>query len=99
MLAIRGIGGPAADGYADAAIDLSARRQQPLQHWRMHAETGAPTLKPPPAPLGDRHLPARTQEGVARKQAAKGTADDDRAPHGRFLVMEGETFESDHAVA
>jgi hypothetical protein len=91
---IGGKGRAAADGDADAAVDLRAGRQQPLQHRRMHAEPGASTLEPSSAPLGDRHVPAGTHKNIAREEAAKGTADDDRAPHVVSRVMEGETFDA-----
>ena len=84
----------AADGDADAAVDLCARRQQPLQHRRMHAKSGASTFEPFSTPLDDRHVPARTHEGGAREEAAKGTADHDRAPHADFRSCEEETFEA-----
>jgi uncharacterized protein (DUF2235 family) len=55
---IGGEGRTAADGDADAAVDLGTRRPQPLQHRWMHAEPGASTFEPSPTPLDDRHVPA-----------------------------------------
>ena len=55
---IGGKGRTAADGDANAAVDLRARGQQSLQHRGMHAEPGASTLEPSLAPLEDGHVPA-----------------------------------------
>lgn len=73
--------GTAADRYADAAIDMGAGGEQPLQHGRMHAETGAATLEPALAPLDDGHVPARSQQVAAGEQPAEGTSNYDCTPH------------------